>query len=277
MTPEEREALLASYALGTLSAPDVLDVERLIRSDPEAADEVERFREIAELIALAAPPRRPTPALRERVLTAARQKPRRGRRWRLSVARVLPAASLAAVVVIVSVWAVNLQRELDDLREETALLTAVVEADAKRLEQIAAQPDTRSEIHLLERQLRDTKSATSILLDPEAESAELRQTEVAHGATGTYTWSDSANAAVIVLRNLPPIGFGDVYRITLTDRWGNLIATLSTLPDPTGETMVLMATPPGAWPQGVVVFATNAISESNVPDGPILLEFGGDG
>ena len=48
MNPEEREALLASYALGTLSAPDVADAERLIRSDSTAAEEVERFQEIAE-------------------------------------------------------------------------------------------------------------------------------------------------------------------------------------------------------------------------------------
>jgi len=271
MTPEEREALLASYALGTLSASDADDAERLVRSDPAAAEEMAQFEEIAELIALAAPTRQPPTALRERVMAAARRSPSKSRRWHLPIARFLPAASLAAVVVIVSIWAVNLQRELEDLRAESALLTAVVEADARRLDQLAAQPSNEREISLLETRLQETQSATSIIADPDAESAELVPTDSAHGATGSYSWSGSADAAVVVLRNLPPIGFGDVYRVTLFDRWGNVVATESLIP--TGsETMVLIETPPGAWPQSVVVYATNAASDSNLPDGPVVLE-----
>lgn len=275
MTPEEREALLASYALGTLSAPDADDAERLIRSDPLAADEVERFQEIAELMALAAPVHQPSPALRDRVMVAARRSSSKSRRrWHVPIGRFLPAASLAAVVAIVSIWAVNLQQELDDLREESALLTAVVEADARRLDQLASQPNNERDLNLLATQLRDTQSATSIIADPDAESAELIPTEAAHGATGTYSWSDSADTAVVVLRNLQPIGFGDVYRVTLLDRWGNVVATDSLIPE-AGEQMVLIQTPAGAWPQSVVVFATNAASDSNLPDGPVVLEVSG--
>jgi len=273
MTPEEREALLASYALGTLSAPDADDAERLIQSDSTAAEELAQFQEIAQLIALAAPSRQPPRALRERVLAAAKRSPSVSRRrWRVPIGRILPAASLAAVLAIVTVWAVNLQQDLEGLREQSALLTAVVEADARRIEQLAAQPNSDREIGILETQLQQTQSATSILVDPEAQSAELIATEAAHGATGAYTWSDSANAAVVVLRNLPPIGFADVFRVTLLDRWGNVVATQSTLPAETGDTMLLIQTPAGAWPQTVVVFATNQASQSKVPDGPVILE-----
>ena len=273
MTPEEREALLASYALGTLSAPDVEDVERLIASDPEAAAEVDRLQEIAALMSLAAPVRQPSPALRQRVLDAARRtRTKRRRRWQLPVARLLPAASLAAIAIVAGVWAVNLQQELDELREQSALLTAVVEADARRLDQLAAQPNPERDISLLETQLQQTQSATSIIADPEAESVELVPTDSAHGATGTYSWSDQADAAVVVLRNLPPIGFGDVYRVTLLDRFGNVIATESLLPDHP-EVMALIQTPAGAWPDAVIVFATSAASQSRLPDGgPIVLE-----
>lgn len=274
MTPEEREALLASYALGTLSAPDVSDVERLIQSDPTAADEVARFQEIAELMALAAPLRRPPAALRERVMAAAKRAPsKERRRWSIPIGRFLPAASLAAVVAIVSLWAVNLQQELDELREESALLAAVVQADARRLDQIAAQPNPERDISLLETQLQETQSATSIIADPDAESAELVPTESAHGATGTYAWSDSANAAVVVLRDLQPVGFGGVYRVTLLDRWGNFVATESLIPE-VGEQMVLIGTPPGARPHSVLVFATSAASENHLPDGPVILAAG---
>jgi hypothetical protein len=256
-----------------MSAPDAADAERLIQSDSAAAEELAQFQEIAQLIALAAPSHRPPVALRERVLAAAKRSPSLNRRrWRVPIGRFLPAASLAAVLAIVSVWAVNLQHDLDALRDESALLTAVVEADARRIEQLAAQPSSDREIGILETQLQQTQSATSILVDPEAQSAELVATEAAHGATGAYTWSASADAAVVVLRNLQPIGFSDVIRITLLDRWGNVVATQSALPSETGETMVLIQTPQGAWPQSVVVFATNQASNSSLPDGPVILE-----
>ncbi len=276
MTPEEREALLASYALGTLSAPDVADAERLIDSDSAAAAEVESYQEIAELIAFSAPLQRPPTELRDRVLAAARRKPSRRRRWRVPVGRILPAASMAAILAIVTVYAVNLQQEVSDLREQTALLSAVVQADAKRLDQLAAQPSAQADISVLETQLQETQSATSILADPEAESAELVPTGAAHGATGTYTWSDSADAAVVVLRGLPALPFGSEYRVSLMDRWGNVLATESTLPDSDEETMLLIATPAGGWPQQVVVFPTNAGSDSKVPDGVVVLELTAD-
>ena len=40
MRPEEREQLLAAFALGTLSEPDGAVVRDLVRSDPAAADEL---------------------------------------------------------------------------------------------------------------------------------------------------------------------------------------------------------------------------------------------
>ena len=272
MTPEEREALLASYALGTLSAPDVADAERLIQSDATAADEVAGFQEIAELIAFSAPLQQPPSALRDRVLAAARRKPSARRRLHIPLAKLLPAASMAAILAIVTVYAVNLQQELSALRDQTAVLNAVVQADAKRLDQLAAQPSAQADINVLETQLQQTQSATSILVDPEAESAEFVPTGAAHGASGVYTWSGSADAAVVVLRNLPALPFGDVYRVSLIDRWGNALAYTSVVPEVVGETMVLIATPAGARPQGALVFATNATSDSKLPDGLVVLE-----
>jgi anti-sigma-K factor RskA len=275
MSPEEREALLASFALGTLSAPDAADAERLIRSDPSAAAEVKRYEEIAELIALAAPLHRPDPHLRERVLAAARRDPavRRPRRLHIPVTRLLPAAAMAAALAVVSVWAVNLQAELKDLRDETALLTAVVESDAKRLDQLAVERDSQGDISIkLQTALQEQQLITSIVADPEARSFELEPTESAHGATGSYAWSNAADSAVVIVRSLQPIGFGSTYRITLADRWGNPLAAKSFTPDEFGDAQVVIATPAGSWPQAVYVFATNEDSDSKTPDGPVVLE-----
>ena len=117
MTPEEREALFASYALGTLSSPDVADIERLIQSDAEAADEIESFQEIAELIAFSAPLQQQPSILRDRVLAAARRKPSVRRRLRIRIGRLLLAASMPAFLAIISIYAVNLQQDFSDLRE----------------------------------------------------------------------------------------------------------------------------------------------------------------
>jgi hypothetical protein len=117
-------------------------------------------------------------------------------------------------------------------------------------------PSAQANISVLETQLQQTQSATSIPADPEAESAELVPTGAAHGATGFYTWSGSAAAAavvvVVVLRNLPALPFGSEYRVLLMDRWGNVLASEWAFPEPIGETMVLIATPPGGWPQQAV-------------------------
>ena len=80
MTSEERDAQLAAYALGSLSGPEANAVEELARSDPAAARQLAEYQEVADLIALDAPLQRADPALRARVLRAARQADRPGRR-----------------------------------------------------------------------------------------------------------------------------------------------------------------------------------------------------
>jgi anti-sigma-K factor RskA len=274
MTPEEREALLASYALGTLSAPDIEDVERLLHSDPEAAAEVEQYREISELIALSVPLRRPPSALRERVITAARRgaAPSR-RRWHVPIGRMLPAAGLAAVLVLVMVWAVDMQRELQELRQATRLLTAVVESSAKRLDQLTVAEATQGDRSVrLETQLHDQQLATAVLTDPEAVQLELSPTSAAHGATGSFAWSASADAVVVNLLGLSPLPFGSEYRVLLSDRFGNYIASAGTQVDEVGNSHVTFSTPPGGRPALIEVIATDLGADERRPEGPIVLE-----
>lgn len=275
MTPEEREALLASYALGTLSAPDIEDVERLLRSDPEAAGEVEQYREISELIALSAPAQRPPAALRERVITAAR----RGgtttarRRWRIPVGRILPAAGLAAVLAVVTMWAVDMQQELQELRDETALLTAVVEADARRLDQLTEAGETQGDLSAqLGTRLEDQELATSVIADPEAILVELSQTGASHGATGSFAWSASVDHAVVNLQGLSPLPFGSEYRVVLSDRFGNYVASEGASVDDGGVALVTFATPPGSRPYSIAVIATDLGADERTPEGPVVLE-----
>lgn len=271
MTPEEREALLAGYALGTLSAPDARDAERLIRADDEAAAEYRAYSEIADLIALSVPLRRAEPRLRERVIEAAR---RGGRTWRSPARwrRYGPAIGLAAALAAVTVWAVSLQASLNTLHEDTKALAAIVEADAKRLDSIdrAAANVLQAESSgvQLETALRDQQALIAVQGDPAALRVRLEPTTAAHGATGEYLWSEANGAAVVLLQLLPPLPVGATYLVVVEDALGQLSTTNTFVPDLGGTAQMVLDQEGGASSRRIYVIA----SADGSMQGPIVLQ-----
>jgi anti-sigma-K factor RskA len=242
VTPEEREELLAAYALGTLSRPDAQAVEDLVRSDRAAADDLRSYHEVVDLIALSVPLRRADPALRARVMEAARRETRRPHRvptfrelagWGVAVA-----ASVGALA-----WGVHLEQRVFELDQKNAELTAVVESDAKQLAQlvVAAGADFTGEG--LRRQLEDTMEAQQVALavttDPQARNSPLLPTPSGHEARGRYVWSGSATAGVVVAQDLPPLPFGNVYQAWLLQGTTAVSAGLFT-PDEQGNAEVVL-------------------------------------
>lgn len=273
MTPEEREALLASYALGTLSAPDAIDAERLVRSDEDAAAEYETYRELADLIALSVPLRRADPSLRQRVIAAARSdRPR----WRRGIfqRRHLPMAGLAAALMIVAVWAVSLQQSIDSLREQSATLTAIVEAEVKRTDTVemanAAISESRTLGNQLEQVLRDQQAILQVQADPDAYRIDLQQTSASHGAAGQYLWSDQANAGIALVQHMPPLPVGSNYKVWLEDRLGNIVLASTFTPDEQGNAQVVLQHTAGAEP--VHLYVIPGATGSGSREGPIVLQ-----
>lgn len=261
MTPEEREALLAAYALGTLSEPDSRDAERLMRSDASAAREWRAYREIADLIALAAPQRQPDPSLRDRVLSAAR---RRGHPWRRTWReRYIPLASMAAVLAIVTLWAVKLQADVGYLQRQTRDLTAVV---AQR-DPAAARGGNSLGLEL-ESLLRDQQTLIAVQADPKVRKATLEDTPSSHGAAGQYLWSEQANAGVVSLRGLPQLPLGQQYKVWLEDRLSRLILDSTFLPDEQGNAQVVLAVNRVVEPVRIYIVA----GKSDGKDGPVVLQ-----
>ena len=271
MTPEEREALLAGYALGTLSAPDARDAERLIRADDEAAAEYRAYSEIADLIALSVPLRRTEPRLRERVIEAAR---RGGRTWHSPARwrRYAPAIGLAAALAAVTVWAVSLQASLNTLHEDTKALAAIVEADAKRLDSIdrsaANVLQAESAGVRLETALRDQQALIAVQGDPAARRVPLEPTSAAHGASGEYVWSEASDAAVVLLQLLPPLPVGATYLVVTEDALGTLSTASSFVPDLGGTAQMVLDHEGGASPRRLYVIA----SADGSMQGPIVLQ-----
>ncbi len=275
MTPDEREDLLAGYALGTLSAPDAADAEALVASDAEAAADLAAYHELVDLIALSVPLGRADPHLRERVLAAARREPRRRRFVAPRLRSLLPVAGLAAALLVVSLWAVSLRSALHQVQSESATLTALVESNAKRLDSIEgiSNADTGSKSLSLQlaNALQEQQVIAAVQTDPAVQTMDLEPTVYGHGAGGRYLWSASAGAAVVVAHDLPQLPFGDVYRIWLEDGASGLVAATTFVPDSLGNAQVLLHTKSGQSPARVYIVATSS-RDSQTVEGPVVLQ-----
>ena len=272
MTPEEREELLAGYALGSLSTPDAMDADRLVRSDLGAEAELRAYREIADLIALSVPLRQADPALKERVLTAAR----RGQVWRPARRRrYLPVAGLAAGLMIVTVWAVSLQSSVMQLHRQTQQLSAIVEADAKRLDRLGdpIAPGVQ-QANTLGVQLQTTASDQQVLIAVQTDRAavlgQFDTTAASHGASGQYVWSGTADAGVVTVRDLPQLPLGGTYRVWLEDGLSRLMVARSFAPDRNGKAEVVLQAEGRIKPVRIYVVAASRADDPR-STGPVVL------
>jgi hypothetical protein len=240
MRPEEREELLAAYALDALSGPEAIAVEALVRDDPSAAEQLAGYHEIVDLIALDVPLRHADPALRTRVLRAAKRtgRPRR----RLPLQKIMVTAALIAALAVTVGWGATLQHKLDYLDSETGTLRAIVAADARRLDALDRENIGGGE-QALRVELRnavDTQQRiVAILTDPEVQEAVLDGTTAGHGARGLYLWSRELGAGVMIAQQLPPLPLGIIYEIWLINRFGE-VSGGTFLPSPSGDAQVLI-------------------------------------
>ncbi len=271
MRPEERDDLLAAYALGTLGGPDAAAVEDLVRADPSAAQQLAAYHEIVDLVALDVPLRRADPELRRRVLRAAKRMDR-PRRRRIPLFRTLAAAALIGTVVVAVGWAANLERELDKLEESTGALQAVVSADARRLDALDSEQVAGGDEALRQslQQVVDTQQRiVAILADPEVQSSALAGTEAGHGVTGRYLWSPSLSEGVLIVQELPPLPLGTVYQIWLDDGFETVSAG-TFVPSTDGSAQVLVGVEFPFEPRSIVL-APAPLGGSTSLEPPIVL------
>jgi anti-sigma-K factor RskA len=134
--------LAAAYALDALDGDERDAFEAHLTDCETCAADVQTFRATAAALAYAEPGPEPSPALRTRLLDAARQerptqsvvvlRPRRA----LRLATLAAAAALAAAIGL-GAWAVNLSRSLDTERSASAssaqIAAILASPDAQRL------------------------------------------------------------------------------------------------------------------------------------------------
>lgn len=271
MTSEERDAQLAAYALGSLSGSEANAVEELARTDPAAARELAEYQEVADLIALDAPLERADPALRARVLRAARQTERSGRR-RIPILQALAVAALLAAFAVAVGWGVQLQGELDTLREESAALQVAVASDSQRIDVLDRElvSGTEQDLRNALAQVKDThQRSVAILADPDVSTAQLVGAQAGHGASGRCVWSAAENAGVLIAQALPPLPLGTLYEVWLDDGV-NVLSAGTFLPEAGGDAQVLIEVAGPFAPRFVIVSPTQP-GEADGPQPPIVL------
>ena len=120
--------LTAGYALHALSAEDEREYEAHLGSCKECRAELAAFSDVAAGLAFGAPPEQPSPALRGRILDAARAE-RPGNvvtlRPRWAYPAVVVAAVAASVAVGLGLWAASLHSQLGSALEAVPLRGAV--------------------------------------------------------------------------------------------------------------------------------------------------------
>jgi anti-sigma-K factor RskA len=117
--PEDPHALVAPYALDALDAREEHEFEEHLALCERCREELSGLREAAAALAVGAPPAKPPPELRQRILDQARsERPnvvpmRRPSRWTPVLAATTAVAAAAAIVL--GVWATSLDNSKDPL------------------------------------------------------------------------------------------------------------------------------------------------------------------
>ncbi len=276
MTLEERQELLAGYALGTLSEPDARAAERLVRSDGDAAAELAAYHEIVDLIALSAPLRRADPTLRERVLQAARRGSGGAGGWQRARRRVVASAGWAAAAAAVlagAVWINDMQGEIDRLRDDSAALNAVVQATAKQVDALAtvdtADASSRALALQVQQALAEQQAMAAISTDPDASTTALASAAAGVAASGHYRYSEGAGAGLLIAHGLPGLPIGEVYQVWLEDSTRAVSAGVFAAPTE-GDATVLVETEAQLQPIRISVRVAPQGGDA-APDGLLVL------
>lgn len=183
--------MAAPYALGALDPVEQADFEQHLAQCDQCRDEVDEMRETVALLAHAAPPIPPPPALRERILADARAvRPIQSARPAAAraptrLAWLMTAASVALALLAGSAY-------LREREQRTQLAQANAEARAA---------------------LASRDSLLSALLAPEVQTVRLSATGAAPSVR--VYWNRDRRLAVLTAADLPPAPAGRTYQL-----WG---------------------------------------------------------
>jgi anti-sigma-K factor RskA len=212
-------ALVAPYALDALDEREEKAFEQHLALCERCREELASLREAAAALAAGAPPAKPPPELRQRILDQARSERtnvvplRRPRSWTPVLAATTAIAAAAAIVL--GVWATSLDHSSDPLQ-------SVLSKPGSRLVSmghygaVAVGPDGQ---------------AVLALAVPPAESGKTYEAWVVRGSKATPAGLFPGRAGTSIVKISKPVGAGSVVAVTVEPSGGS--------PQPTSKPFVL--------------------------------------
>jgi anti-sigma-K factor RskA len=286
--------LLAAYALGTLDADEVMQVEANLANNPEARAELKALSEIVAMLPYAAQPIEPPATVKQQLFAriAADQaqdppaqvsttplpvtvKPQRG--WRVASAAVI--AMLLLLIVGLGTFTFSLQSSVAELqRTNQALETRLADlqqtlADTQTSQQqMAAQFEaSQNNIATLMTRLNQEEQVLTFISAPGVATRILQATNSQIPAAGEMYMYPGQTQAVVLFRGLSPLESGKVYQFWLANNEGQVAAGILHV-DESGLERLIVNAPREVNAFTQVMLTIEPAGGSDAPSNEVVLE-----
>jgi len=275
MNCEEAQELLDAYSLGALEKPESRRVEKHLSGCSNCRLLHQQAAETAALLALAAPLRRASPALRLRLRQ--RVLPRPTLSW-LPAPR-LSWATAAAVLVVVALgaltWGGFLQTQVNDLKTDSDRFAVLYNELERRGETVdvlqKALTDAAFRQENLQSLIQEQDQAMRVVaLDSESRE-DLVGTVPASPVRGAYFWSAETNLGVLFVVNLSQISEDNTYQLWVLKQDGTPVSAGIFRPQADGSARLLVQGILGSTLTGMAITVEPA-GGSETPTGEIVLQ-----
>lgn len=241
---EEVQELLDAHSLGALEKTEARRVEKHLASCSDCQRLHREAVEASALLALAAPLRRASPALRLRLRQ--RVVPRPALRW-------FPApragwAVAAAVLAVISLgaltWGVLLQGQVNDLKGDRGRFAVLYDELERRGETVDILQRALTEAAFrqehLQGLLREQDQAMRVVALGDETRRDLVGSVQGRPATGGYLWSEEEQLGVLFVSGLPQLDEDEAYQLWFLDEAGTPVSGGTFLPQPDGSARLLV-------------------------------------
>jgi anti-sigma-K factor RskA len=276
MNCEEAQGLLDAHSLGALDRSEAGRLEKHLAGCQECRRLHQEAVEASALLALAAPLRRASPALRLRLRQ--RLAPRPALRWfpapRLSWAT--GAAALVAVSVGALTWGGFLQTQVNGLKEDNDRFAVLYDELDRRGETVdvlqKALTDAAFRQEHLQNLLQEQDQAMRVVALGGEGQEDLVGTLPASEARGRYMWSQEEGLGVLFLSNLPQLPEDSTYQLWVTREGGSPVSGGTFTPQDDGSARLIVRTSDLAGTLTGMAITVEPAGGSTTPTGDIVLQ-----
>ncbi len=201
MDCEQIRDLLDAYSLGAAEEHEATALEEHVADCVRCWSSLNEAQRVAASLALSTALQQAPESLRRRILAEAERTERLpGTRLVERLRRLWPigAGALAAAAAASLAFALFLQAEVNDLRDENSQFAAEIES--------------------VDVQLTQQQQIMAVLAAPDVQQISLEPADPTSAAAAVYYWSSAAGAGALLCNNLPALQQGQVYQFwILTD------------------------------------------------------------